>query len=30
MGMKAEFEEAVDAAVTVDFTTTQHEAVNVN
>lgn len=29
MGMKAEFEEAVDAAVTIDFTKSQHEEINV-
>lgn len=29
MGMKAEFEEAVDAAVTIDFTTTHYEEINV-
>lgn len=29
MGMKVEFEEAVDAAVTIDFTTSQHEEINV-
>lgn len=29
MGMKVEFEEAVDAAVTIDFTKSQHEEVNV-
>lgn len=29
MGMKIEFEEAVDAAVTIDFTKSQHEEINV-
>lgn len=29
MGMKIDFEEAVDAAVTIDFTKSQHEEINV-